>query len=153
MSCTPKICGLREKTSTPMLRVYTVDFATHECAMVNGQPMDQILLDDKAYTVNVEEAPRSRFPHCLVLSGPKPVECDQPNVATGTLDRGLADFDVDMSGPARTAMDLARVCAEPAAFATLSQVNKWTQVRTTRRLSESMRDSCERRPTRATDHS
>ena len=37
-------------------------------------------------------------------------------------------------------MYLARVCAEPAAFATLSQVNKWTQVRTTRRLSESMRD-------------
>ena len=145
MSCTPKICGRREKTSTPMLRVYTVDFATPECAMVNGQPMDQILLDGKTYTVNCRgsrsgASPRSRSPHCLVLSAPRPVECDQTDVATGTPDRGSADFDVDMSGPTRTAMDLARICAEPAAFATLSQVNKWTQVRTTRRLSESMRD-------------
>lgn len=56
MSCTPKICGRRENTSTPMLRVYTVDFATLECAMVNGQPMDQILLDGKTYTVNFREA-------------------------------------------------------------------------------------------------
>ena len=118
-----------QKTSMPMVRVYTVDFATPECAMVNGQPMDQILLDDKTYTVNCRgsrsgASPHSRSPHCLVLSAPQPVECDQPDVATGTPDRGSADFDVDMSGPTRTAMDLAHVCAEPAAFATLSQVNK-----------------------------
>ena len=80
----------------------------------------------------VATLPRSLRPH--------PVECDKADVATGTLDRGSANFDIVMLGPARTAMDLARACAKPAAFATLSHVNKWTQVRTTRRLSESMRD-------------
>ena len=114
MSCTPKICGRREKTSTPMLRVYTIDFATPECAMVNGQPMDQILLDGKTYTVNCRgsrsgASPRLRSPHCLILSDPQPVECVTPDVATGTPDRGSADFDVDMSGPEPPCISLVSV--------------------------------------------
>ena len=52
MSCKPKICGRRDKTFTPMLRVYTIYSATPECAMVNDQPMNQISLDGKTYTDN-----------------------------------------------------------------------------------------------------
>ena len=142
MSSTPKICGSHETTSTSMLRVYVAHFATHECAMVNGQLMDQILLDGKTYTVNSRgsASPRSRSPHRLVPSRPQPVDWDKPIVATGSPDRGSAYPDVDIPGPARPAMDLTRACAESAAFGMLSHVNKWTQVHTTRRLSESMRE-------------
>ena len=70
MSCTPKICGRREKTSTPMLRVYTVDFATPECALVNGQPMDQILLNGKTYTVKCRG---SRSSASAVTTLPRPL--------------------------------------------------------------------------------
>lgn len=129
MSCTSKICGRRGKTSTPMLRVCTVDFTTPACAMVKGQPMGQILLDGKTYTVNYRgshsgASSRSQSPHCLFLSGPRPVECDKADVATCILDRGSANFDVDMSDQARTTMHLTHAFAELVVFATLAHVSQ-----------------------------
>lgn len=127
-----------------MVRVYTADSTIPDCAIVNGQPMDQLVLDGKTFTVNCKgsrfgASPRMQSPHCLVLAVASPEQEDREGDNMPS-DEGAADGDVDMQSPNKTAVELARTAAPATDYKPLASEHLWRTVGTAKRLNAHLRE-------------